>query len=715
MNTIRVVLPAVESGKVYAPNELALEVLNLQRTPDNTLKSVRGPCPYIPDYGDGFPSQYSDMHGIYHASLDSGMRDVLLIRTGERLIEQTGWTRGVRTLVGPGGVFSTRPLSNEPNAKFPDQFCEVGGKIVWTNGVDHPLAYDGYLVLPLGYTHRPHAPTGVGPTAEFVATGSVPDGGVEIFASEDVLSNKNPALYRNAGGYSHPGRKGTPGDALQGQVGAVLGGAFLYYVQFEDAFGNRSPMSPASNSVELRTEQTATDYNNKFLLWDEVLPLRENAVQLDDLTKQFAVLNLATGPEGTVARLVFCTPDTRHDDPTPLLLVRIPDNSTTMFPDNASDAELGAPAVDYMPVPTFKLMCPYRGGLAAANTTTNPGLLLLSDAGLPGSFQYKRTLVPDPNGGEITMVAVFNGELYVATLDTIFNVIDDAEGLRAKPIHTGAGCVAPSSARMTGWGELVWLGRDGLYRLTSQGVSAVSADNDEDFQTYVSRTGASRAVAVYNPDTREYLCAVTMAGAYANGMLLAYDGTGVRRQNHGISYRGLCCTKDARRLVLGCGKNMTDGDDNVFVLDRETQQYAPPTKTHRFKSSWLRLDPTGRDKANIHTIYVGMVESTHTDVTIRTYINGRRGVVRKTGIMRAVPVDTTQRWDNLVLASTTTLPLPRLFWMAYDCQLQDVESFAFDLETPSDSETSAYLHLASFAFDATLLDNKGGRVPRVRA
>lgn len=313
------------------------------------------------------------------------------------------------------------------------------------------------------------------------------------------------------------------------------------------------------------------------------------------------------------------------------------------------------------------------------------------------------------------MVAVFAGELYVATLDTIFKVIDDAEGLRAQPIHTGAGCIAPSSARMTGWGELVWLGRDGLYRLTAQGVSAVTAEIDENFQTYVSKVGTSRAVAVYNPDTREYLCAVTMAGSYPNGVLLAYDGTGVRRQDHGISYRDLCRTKDARRLVLGCGRNMTDDDDNVFVLDHETQQYAPPTKTHRFKSNWLRLDPTGRDKSNIHTIYVGMVEGTHEDVTIRVYTNGRRGTVRKTSIMRAVPADMTQRWDNLVLEAATTLPLPRLFWMAFDCQLQDVDSFAFDLETTSDSETAAYLHLAAFAFDATLLDNKGGRVPRTRA
>lgn len=714
MNTVRVVLPAVESGKMYAPTELALEVLNLQRTSDNTLRSVRGPCPYIPDYGDGFPSQYSNMHGIYHASLDSGMRDVLLIRTGERLIEQTGWTRGVRTLVGPGGVFSTRALSDEPNAKFPDQFCEVGGKIIWTNGVDHPIAYDGYLAIPLGYTYRPHAPTGLGPSAEFVATSRVENGQVEVFGATPE-SHKNPALYRNAAGYSHPGRKGTPGDALQGQSGAILAGTFVYYVQFEDAFGNRSPLSPASNPVELRTEQTATDYNNKFLLWDEVLPLRDNAVQLDDLTKQFAVLNVAVGPEGTVARLVFATPDTQHNEPTPLLLVRIPDNSTAMFPDNAADSELGFPAVNYMPVPTFKLMCPYRGGLAAANTTTNPGLLLLSDPGLPGSFQYKRTLVPDPNGGEITMVAVFGGNLYAATLDTIFRIIDDAEGLRAQPIHTGAGCVAPSSARMTGWGELVWLGRDGLYRLTEQGVSAVSSEIDETFQTYMSRVGLSRAVAAYNPDTREYLCAATLAGGPTNGVLLAYDGNGVRRQEHGISYRGLCCTKDARHLVLGCGRNLTDEDDNVFVLDHETQQYAPPAKTHRFKSSWLRLDPTGRDKANIHTVYVGMVEGTHEDVEIRVYTNGRRGTVRKTSILRAVPADMTQRWDNLTLASTTTLPLPRLFWMAFDCQLQDVDSFAFDLETASDSETAAYLHLAAFAFDATLLDNKGGRVPRARA
>lgn len=698
------VIPMGEATTVFAPGTVALEVQNLQRTPDETLRAVRGPCPLIPDYGEGYPAEYGNMHGVYHASLDRGMRDVVLIRSGTRLLEQTGWTKGVKTLWGPGGEFGTTPLSDEPTAKFGDQFCEVGGKVIWTNGIDAALCYDGYVMRPLGYNARPHAPSALGPAQQDAGATQLTDTTASPFSGTKPT---NTNIRRNAGHYSHPGRKGTPGDTLAGADGALLAGAFYYYTQFEDIFGNRSPLSPASGPVTLRTEQSANEYNATVdvLAAASFVPLGTYAVRIDDLTRQTFVSDIASGPEGTVARLVFVTPDTYHVDSTPRLLVRIPDNTTAQYPDNRSDAELGSAAVDYLPVPVFRVMCPYRGGLAIANTPSNPGMVLLSDPLYPGCFRSDRTIVPDPNGAEVYAVATFAGVLYAFTIDTTYKILDDAEGLRAYPVSSADGCVSPSSMCMTGLGELVWLSRDGLCAMQEPDViKKVTDANTDTFQHTLNKARLTRAAAVWDGEMREYLVAVTEAGGAINRLLFAYDGTNVRRQRHGISYTSFCSTRDGRRLVLGCGQTAA-GEDNVFVLNRVVANYALPEKTIRFRTNWLRVDRMGMGRFNVNTVYVGFIESQQASVTWRTYANGRRGGAGvQTGTMSLQPVDKLATWE-LTEVGATQLQNPRLYWRKFEPDLRDVDSFAFDLETMN------LLHIAAFAFDVTPTDD-GGRVER---
>jgi hypothetical protein len=691
--TFKFPLPVIESGKLYSADSVALEIVNLQNYPDGTMRAVRGPAPYVPRYdGVNWPSQYGNMHGIYHGSLDSGMRDVLLLRTGDKLCEQRGWTRG-------WGVLKSG-LSDDAMPRFPDQFAEVGGKIVWTNGIDSPLIYDGYMLLPLGYSKAPGAVHGAGPAVVNTST-------------TNTNSELNPTVYRNSLGYSHPGRIGTPGDLLSGQIGCMRAGSWTCYVQFEDAFGNLSPLSPPSNAVTVRTEDATNLFNKDFLAWNNpAASLGPFAVQVDDLTKQFLWTNIPTGPEGTVARILYRTADTNYNDNTPRFLVRIPDNSTTVYPDNHADSELGSPAPDIVAVPTFRVSCAYAGGLAIANTTANPGLVRISDPGFPGTFRHDRWIYPDPNGAEVTGLANFQGKLLAFTRTTVFEIEDDGTNpLRAMPITSNIGCVAPSSIRATSFEMLIWLGRDNFYGMHDEHIESIS-EPIKPTMDGLNHVRLPLAVAEWSPDSDKYLCAVPSGGSLGNDLVLAYTGQGWRRRAYNMRINGITLTKDDRSLLMICGQ--MDAVNNVFALDREVRSFTPTPKEYIFKSQWLRMDATGRDRFNVTAIYVGFIESCTAQLSWKVYKNGRRDVPAiissaANALTLAAADAPTNAYSTLVVG-TGTVRTPRLFWRRFDIKLTGVDSFAFDLIGAESS--NVFPHMAAFAFEGSVVDGSGAATAR---
>jgi len=239
-------LPTIESNKTYAPDAFAFQIVNLQHSPDGTLAAVRGPCPYLNEDWSG------RLYGVFHSLLDNGTRDILMVRVGSAVYEQTCWAASTWTKLHEG-------LTNSGNYKYPDQFCEVGGRVIWTNGYDSPLIYDGYirknqkagtdpLLMTLGYDRPPGAPTVLGPQVK--------------------SDNLNRA--QNSNGYAHPGGIGTlsssmtaavpeQADANDAAIQLLLAGNWNYYVQYEDCFGNRSKLS-AEGSVRIHQEQTRPMY-----------------------------------------------------------------------------------------------------------------------------------------------------------------------------------------------------------------------------------------------------------------------------------------------------------------------------------------------------------------------------------------------------------------------------------------------------------------------
>ena len=690
-------LPTIESNKTYAPDAFAYQIVNFQHSPDSTLSAVRGPCPYLNLEWSG------RLYGVYHSLLDQGTRDILLVRVGTAMYEQSGFAASTWTKLHEG-------LTNSGNYKYPDQFCDVSGRIVWTNGYDSPLIYDGYirrnqavgtdpLLLTLGYDRPPSNPTVFGPQAG--------------------TDNLNRAT--NSGGYSHPGGIGTisssstaatpeAADANDAAVQFMLAGNWNYHVQYEDCFGNRSKLSSAG-SVTVRQEQTRPMFVENltfFLKKEDVKDLGVNAVTADDLTRQFWVDNISTGPTGTVARIMYRTPDTLHRDSTPRFLCRIPDNETTGWPDEVSDGLLGAPAVDYITVPTFKVMCPWQGGLAVGNTTSNQGVVWISDPGFPGSFRTNKYIYPDPNGSEVTGLAAFNGKLLAFTERNVY-IIEEANGiLTSSPLTNGIGCVAPSSIVATGAGALVWLGRDGFYAFDGSGVKYIS-DAIEPSIRKLSWHRASRSVAVYNKLTREYICAVTEAGQSSPNLLLCWDGEGWREQRHNLLYNSICATKDVREYIIGAS-HVTEGTgQKLVVLDHENRTYASPISTFTYKSRWLKIDGVGLTRFNAATLYVGFLESSSATIVVNCYRNGRWDEVVATGELTLVADDRAAVFSTSILGTAKTAS-PRLYWKRFDMQLRSVDSFSFELVgTPTDAE---YINIAAFAFDGVVAADRGARISR---
>lgn len=677
--TLQFVLPSAESGKVYAPADMAWRIENFKLTSEGTLRSIRGPAPIIPDYGSGYPYG-GRVHCVFHALLDNGMRDVLLIRAGTTLYAQKGWDRGLDALV--------TDLSDDPLARYPDVAVEVGGKVIWSNGIDAPQVYDGYTVKPLGHERAPSAPTALGPG-----------------------DTGHPA-FRNNGGYSHPGKVGVIGDVFTTNSGAMLDATYTYFVQLEDVFGDLSPLS-AGASVRLRQEFTQGAYWPDYAEYPGadggfvgigVTPVQLGllAVGFDDLTRQFALTDIATGAQGVLARHLWRT---KANDPAPRFLARIPDQVTTVFIDNTPDANLGPPAEEYVTTPRFSIACSYQGCLVVFEAGTNR--LRISEPGFPGTFKRDRYVDIDSDGAIGSGLAVFGGKLYAWTGSTMFFVENDAEGVRAQPVPQGRGCEAPQSIATTDEGLLVWLGRRAWYAMTADEVVSRVSDAEDKLFFRLNAALLGRAVGRFDPNTRQYICFVPEAGSISNPLGMVWDGRGWRRYRLGLNVETMCITQDWRMYALVGGRRSGGSEHNVWALDREVTSYTGPTKTYKYQSAWIRLDPTGRTTANYDTVHIGVVEASNGPVTYTLWRDDNRDTEVDTGTLTLVDPSTTELLNTVVIDGGK-FHNPRLTWFKFDTRLIDARSFAFDLTC----DDPTFLELAAFAFDGHIVDPAGARENR---
>ena len=597
----RFIVPPGEAQKVFSPGSLAQKVQNFEATPEGTLKTVVGPASYSHSDNDNQNIDIKVPHGIFHASLLSGIVDTLLVRAGSYIYRHRGWRYGSSAM----WQALESGLSDEANPTYPDQFLVMNDKIIWTNGTDHArvITYDG-MVIRLGYWEVPGAPSALSP--------DTPKG------------DDRTEFVANGFGYTWPGRIGTAGDALDGESGAVLTGSWNYYIQYEDIHGNLSALSTPSNPATI--DAMNADSNESYLA---------------DRTRQFLVRAEGQKPDHTVAIRIYRTPDTLHADNLPRLLARVPGMRAVVYPDNMSDGELGPVATATVPVPVFRVMCTHQGRLVIGNLLGDPGMVRRSEPGFAGTFSASDWVFPDSGGSEVTGLASHGGYLLAFTSTSVYSL---EEFGRPRPLAQGIGCVAPQSIKALPNGMLVWLARDGFYGMIGGRVELLSDNIHRTILHGVNRSRTKMAVAAIDPVSQEYRCAVAPAGSAKRTLLLCFDGQHWRRQSLGIDFAGLCRTDDWRQYLLGLGSVPHTNpayttDTEVLVLGHETDSYQPPPRKMIYRSAWLFGDEIGLTPLQVRTMYIGLLDAYNDDFTVRFYRNGSWAEVVEMTDVRAIGPD----------------------------------------------------------------------------
>ena len=612
----------------------------------------------------------------------------------------------------------------------------MNDKVIWTNGLDQAriIEADGSVGL-LGFTMAPSAPAASGPMTK---------------RSFDIGDEQ---YYANHFGYSIQGRIGTVGDLLDGAEGAVLSGAWYYYAQYEDSYGNLSGTSSASNPVTIETIQ-ASPYNpihtggdptgditifGRSSGFDATQKWIVHDTTVDDLTRQFLVQTAGDAPENCTAVWLYRTPDTKHVDVIPRFLVRIANNRSTMFPDNISDSELGSEMAETVPTPVFRNMCAHQGRLVVANVVGDPGIVRRSDVGFPGTFPKFEYIYPDSGGAEVTAVTVHNGVLLAFTETSVYSL---EEFNAPRPLTQGIGCVAPRSIKALSNGVLVWLARDGFYAMAGSQITKLSRGIERSLRYDVNRSRIRMSVAVVDPISGEYRCAVPPAGSVNNSLVYCFDGESWRRQDLGIHIADWCQLDDWRQYVVAVGKEVDSSDVQqttnsnlgeavvktsdilvdaregsrnleVFVIDHATKSYTPPSRDLIYRSGWLRADGIGLTPINVRTMYIGLVDAWDGEYTVTFYRNGSGSRFVSMSDVKAIGTDDESNVlvdiAGSAIIGAAKVHDRRMFWRQIPVGIENASSWAFEIRATYPTR----LNIAAFAFDVGVATagNVKGRIP----
>ena len=299
----------VQAGALFLANDIAQKIENMYPLEEGSLRTVIGPAAYVPvketdsedaellafrgKAGDrpfsklatGIPTQDNTVpvygqtqHGIYHALLQNGERDVLLLHTGDQLWEFRGWNQDWRQLLSnPASVHGRQAvLPDDTAVRFPTQFESTGNGIVIVPQGSQAYFYDGSNIVPLGFSQIPSAPQPRGPhsSAGSSETENTEDGSGNVTDVNATGKGINDISYAHDGtwfakrsklasGMTYgfgAGNLGTPFNAttsftantndttnvLAQTMGWLEPGEWRCKVQLVDQYGNLSALSGSS-------------------------------------------------------------------------------------------------------------------------------------------------------------------------------------------------------------------------------------------------------------------------------------------------------------------------------------------------------------------------------------------------------------------------------------------------------------------------------------
>jgi hypothetical protein len=681
-----------ESGKTLGPVEVAAEIQNFEVTSQGTLRTVRGPIPVYPDYGDQLSYSYGNVHGVFHALLKEGKRDVLLAHFGDKVYVYDGWdqsppTSPWRVIIGsttgtPPGVAAE--LVDTTTPQFPTQFELVSnGIVIMPQNGSRAFFYDGEVCTELGYDAAPGAPYAYGPDS---TTTTLADMAGDDNGGFDISGETMQEFFGK-------GRLGTVGTEYNenGAAEYVLKASrYAYAYRWVDRWGNMSPLSARSNTINWR-KQSAEDFGDSADATSSLADAR---------LKQLTLANVQPGPERTIGRDVYRTRDLLNSGFADLYNIlsvsggtvsankaTIPDNSSTLFPDNNPDSWLVLSAEETDPMPAVRF-----GRLAFGrmwyNPVSNPSALIGTLPGRWGTPERNQIIFPDASGGALTGAWPTQGGLLVFTQTSTFLLVpfDDGIGFRAATLDASKGCVAPSSIANLPNGTVMWLGREGFYLYDGQQIVLAS----EAVRELTERINAGRALqacAAVDPTTREYRCWVPIDGSRENNLCLIWDGDGWRRRT-GENLVSVCVTKDHRSAMIGGG--IVNKGNGVFVLDRESNAYTAPTRESVMETTWLEW-PRSRERKSPMSVYVLLREYSNATFEVEVYRDWRKtkAVYTTKATQMVSPEDVpalwgTTEWDQA--AEPNQWVKRRPFWKQLDVYVPSCETYKIRISTTAKIE-----------------------------
>jgi len=751
-----------ESGKIFTPDQTGSVLENFRETPEATLTKVIGPVPVVPAYigGDAQP-QWETIDGVFHARLLQGQMDMLLVvGSSGNVFPPAGTGRSqVYILNGPTREFvalsKTYPNAdaNKPKS-FPTQFESTpNGVVIIPQDTAQALFLDTDLELEtLGYYEVPGGPQGYGPTSIGwqspigVTTGRNNTGDyahdANIFDKWDGGTQMHEVFGRGRMGtiftQSTDGRYDPANDPTvdpnisksagydfqkEGTMpGALLGSAYQTAVAYVDKWGNISALSGRSDLVAF-TEQSGLKpiggdtYGNP--------PDDARTVSPERLQKQVLWDSITTGPRKTIGRLLFRTKDVYNSGDSNLYVVpnnaspgvfafaTIPDNRTTMYPDNTPDAWLLEQAPDLVPMQRFRLCRMAFGRMFFANDVADNGIVRWSLPGRWGTLSRDDFIYPDAEGKEITGMFAVPGGLLVFTRYSTFLMTDTsaATGFAFQKIASHAGCVAPSSIAMTKNGTVIWLGIDGFYAYEGGSVNYFSEEIRPDLK-YINRALEGRATAVFDPTSGEYRCWVAMDAALENDVCWLYDAQGPNvgwRRRTDVAVASACITQDHRKMNIVVGSAGTEHPTapySAYVLDHHVSKnaYAGSPYTALVETAWL-LNENDYTKKSPFTVYFWFRETADEQVKVTLYRDWRKSEVEQ-AVLDLYPVsDPPPFWGSAVLDSTdTTIRKRRPYWSRAAIFIPSCEVFKVSVASGPDAE------FIGISFDYQLKPSGGARI-----
>ena len=698
-------------------------------------------------YSHTRPLYGAKQHGIFHCTLQNKERDVLLLHSGDELWEFRGWQRDWRQILStPAGLHGEEDvLPDDTQPRMPTQFEATGNGIVIVPQDSRAYIYDGQTIAPLGFAEKPTPPQARGPdnsrggvtydtTAKRINGKGVNDceyahdglyfadssestsgmrygfGMGHIGTLTTITSPISEAIFVEETTIPYEGATEETHTVLESQedvlfpTGWLERGEWRCKVQFVDKFGNLSPLSEESEAVTFSAQSAELEIDST---WSSTMDAK---FQLDFLQKQIAWTGVPTGPDHCVGRILYRTKDLRNSgdakfyelslnsSPVVTAFATMPDNQSTLFPDNTSDAQLFLEPQEADPVPRFKLCRIAFGRLWIANIDGAPGMLRASIPNKWGTFPPEQVMFPDPEANNITGLWRTARGLLVFSETSTFIVEPASDpssdgAFRISPLASTVGCVAPNSIQTLPNGTVMWLGVDGFYGYNPANDGTIEPMSNALHKAFKRHTKSRllQACSAFDPRMKEYRCWVSIDGSMSNNFCYVYSVMSPDPNYQGWRTRTdmeadvACTTKDHRSYVLVGGR--VTGDEayrsGVYVLDHaediaDTElRSLIDARESVVETAWLTADKSLRRKT-AYVLYLWLRETEDSEISVEVMRDWRNTVIETVPVKRYSEADPPDFWGNAVLgASNTTFSDRRPYWARAQVYVPSSETFKF--------------------------------------